>query len=267
MFGMCPKAMVPMIMASLLCLAGCGVVINTAPGNSSSSASSPQSPRRAQPPSNQSQAASAPANGSFSTTVTLAVRIIPTSGPGAQSRYPYPAELTITVPRAYASSLEAIGAAGFVIVAPKGWQGTAEEYQDGSRRVILFPPNGSPQPGGPRIVVQTDGGCLGCAWTSAAPYFAWVREHAKQAGFPFILRDLKPVATYHQSPVLHDYAFISSRTGLHVNGVAYAPFITNPHGYVFFREAQTIFPAGEHPLATIILNNLEAQFLQPNASA
>ena len=67
-----------------------------------------------------------------------------------------------------------------------------------------------------------------------------------------------------QSSILHDYQFVSTRTGLHVNGVAYAPFIQNPTGQnlpILFRNAQTIFPSGQHALATVILNNLEEQFL------
>lgn len=261
------KPLTALILGSSLLLAGCGVTINTAQGGGNSASSSSPAPSHPVSPSPVATTSSTPAPShtvSLTSTVTLPVTIIPTSFGGSASYFHYPSSITVTVPTPYASQIQAVGGADFVIISPKGWQGIASEGADGSRSVTLFPPGGSPQPGGPRILVGTDGGCVGCAWSSAAPYFAWVRAHVSQAGYPYVLHDLYPVATYHQSPTLHDYAYVSTRTGLHVNGIAYAPFITHPQGNIYYRGAQTIFPAGEHALATVILNNLEAQFIQQN---
>lgn len=257
------KSMIRLVggLGALTLLAGCGVTINTAQGGGSST-----------PPSTSSVAttSSTPApshTASTTSAVTLPVTVIPTSFGGSASYFQYPASITVSVPNQYASQIQAIGGANFVVISPKGWQGTASEGADGSRSVILYPPGGSPQPGGPRILVQTVGGCIGCAWSAAAPYFAWVRQYANQYQESTMIQGVTPVTTYHQSSILHDYQFVSTRTGLHVNGVAYAPFIQNPTGQnlpTLFRNAQTIFPAGQHALATVILNNIEQQFVQNN---
>ena len=234
------KPMTAMILGSTLWLVGCGVTINTAQGggNPSPSCSPPPSRQVSASPIAPTSSIPAPRHTvSLTSTVTLPLTIIPTSFGGSPSYFHYSSSITVTVPTQYASQIQAVGGADFVIISPKGWQGIASEGADGSRRVTLFPPRGSPQPGGPRILVRTDGGCVGCAWASAAPYSAWVRAHVSQAGYPFVLHDLYPAATYHQSATLHDYAFTSTRTGLHVNGIAYAPFIIHPQGTIYFRGA------------------------------
>ncbi len=257
-------------------LSGCGVTINTAQGGGNltptSSASAPSSrsgsPSSTSPVTVVSSTPSSSHTASTTSTVTLPVTVIPTSFGGSPSYFQYPSSITVTVPAQYATQMQAVGGANFVVISPKGWQGVAAEGADGSRSIILYPPGGSPQPGGPRILVQTAGGCVGCAWSEAAPYFAWVRQYANQYQESTMIQGATPVTTYHQSSILHDYQFVSTRTGLHVNGVAYAPFIQNPNGTnsptPLFRNAQTIFPAGQHTLATVILNNVEQQFAQNN---
>ena len=251
----------------LALLSGCGVTINTASNGGTPTQFSSSIPSSSfSQSSSTATTSSAPSTSNVSSTtstVTLPVRVIPTSFGGPPSHFQYPASITVTVPKQYASKIQAVGGANFVIISPKGWQGTASEGTDGSRSVILYPPGGSPQPGGPRILVQTAGGCTGCAWSEAAPYFSWVRQYANQYQESTMIQGVTPVATYHQSSILHDYQFVITRTGLHVNGVAYAPFIQNPTGQnlpTLFRNAQTIFPSGQHALATVILNNLEQQF-------
>ncbi len=264
------KSMIRLVggLGALALLSGCGVTINTAQGGGTQTTSSSSSPSSSSPSSPVASSPVATTSSphrrvSTTSTVTLPVTVIPTSFGGSQSYFQYPASITVSVPKQYASQIQAIGGANFVVISPKGWQGTASEGADGSRSVILYPPGGSPQPGGPRILVQTAGGCIGCAWSAAAPYFSWVRQYANQYQESTMIQGVTPVETYHQSSILHDYQFVSTRTGLHVNGVAYAPFIQNPTGQnlqTLFRNAQTIFPAGQHALATVILNNLEQQF-------
>ena len=260
-------------LGTLVLLSGCGVTINTAQGGGAQTTSSSSVPSRQVSPSSSSPSSpvtttlSPRRHVSTTSTVTLPVTVIPTSFGGSPSYFQYPSSITVTVPKQYASKIQAVGGANFVIISPKGWQGTASEGADGSRSVILYPPGGSPQPGGPRIIVQTAGGCTGCAWSEAAPYFSWVRQYANRYQESTMIQGVTPVATYHQSSILHDYQFVSTRTGLHVNGVAYAPFIQNPAGQnlpTLFRNAQTIFPVGQHALATVILNNIEQQFVQNN---
>ncbi|PSR24869.1 MAG: hypothetical protein C7B47_13770 [Sulfobacillus thermosulfidooxidans] len=221
--------------------------------------------------SSSSPSSSSPTSPSFSLssspvpstqTVTLPVAIITPSFGGGVVTFHYPAAVTVTAPVQWASQLQALGALGFVILTPKGWSGTAQEGADGSKRIVLYPPGGSAQ-FGPRILLNTSGGCVGCAWYQAAPYFSWVRQHFASAGWGTYQGPV--ISGYPLAADLRAYRAPNTQTGYHVNGIVYAPFIENPNGndQVLFRQAETILPPGEHSLATVILNNLLPQLENP----
>lgn len=193
--------------------------------------------------------------------VTLPVGIIsPTFGAGAVA-FHYPSTVTVMAPVAWATQIQAVGAAGFLVITRKGWTGQALVAADGSRQIVLYPSGGSAHRG-PRVTVTTASACVGCAWEEAAPYFSWVRQHVKAAqGISYT----GPIVRgYAVSAALRDYHAPDSRSGLRVNGVAYAPFILKAKGSgstVLFRKAQTVLPPGEHALSTLILNELTNQFI------
>lgn len=251
-------------------LVGCGVTVSIHPSGPSIQTANPavhtrQSPspkvtptRAVSSSSSSSQSSKASNPAATNETVTLPVSIIsPTFGASAV-RFSYPPTVTVTAPVSWASQIQAVGAVGFVVITPKGWTGQASEGADGSRSVALYPPTGSAKHGF-RITIQTASACVGCAWYGAAPYFSWVRQHFSSAGWGTYTGPVIP--GYAASSDLSYYQAPNTSTGLHVNGIAYAPFILNPQATVLFRQAETVLPRGEHGLATLVLNQLLNQLV------
>ncbi len=240
-------------------LAGCGVASSTSPRaslpsstlSSTSSSTQPSDLSSTAPSTSSANSPSTPA----SETVSLPVSVLTPTFGGGQVAFHYPTSLTVTVPVEWASRLQAIGTVGFVVIVPKGWTGTALEGADGSRSIALYPSGGS-STHGPRLTILTASQCVGCAWSEAAPYFAWVRQHYASAGWGTYSGPT--VSGYAASPDLRYYES-STPSGLRANGVAFAPFVLNAQSRVLFRQSQIVLAPGEHGLATLILNNLLGQ--------
>lgn len=242
---------------------GCGSVPSsptppaTAPSSASHSSPATSSSTRNNTGTSSSQSvATAPSStrtSASTASVTLPVQIVtPTFGAGSES-FSYPPEITTSVPVQWAGNLEAIGAAGFISLAPKGWIGQAAVGADGTRLVTIYPPNGSATTD-PQITISTASACVGCAWYGAAPYFSWVRSHFSSAGWGTYSGPI--IHGYAAAPDLRFYVAQNTSAGMRVNGIAFAPFINNSQSSVLFRKVQTVLPPGEHALATIVLNYL-----------
>lgn len=190
-------------------------------------------------------------------TVTLSVSTItPLFGTNPVS-FRYPSQVTVRVPRNWASQIQAVGTDGYIFLIPKGWTGSSAEGTDGSKSVNLHPA-GTSLHHGIGISLETAGACVGCAWSEAYPYFSWIRQ--RYQGMWGYADHAATIPGYHAAPNLRFYQY--KGRGRAVNGIAYAPLIRNPESTVLFRRVQTSLPSGEHGLATLMLNYLLPQITQ-----
>ncbi len=190
--------------------------------------------------------------------VTLPVTQIPTTFAVEQTRT-IPESVTVTIPAAWQGAVGAYWS-GVVLLGPAGWHGIGMFGADGSGGVTLYPP-GVKLPSnrpyyGPQITVTTAGGCLGCGDESAAAFFPYVRQHWSQ----FRIIDgpaPKPAPVLSQVALAPDvvaYRLPNTKSGLEVNGVAYSGLAGAPHYGPPFEQMNATLPAGDHALATVVLN-------------
>lgn len=138
---------------------------------------------------------------------------------------------------------------------PVGWTGSGAVGVDGSERITLFPVGGSAN-SGQRITIVGDGACVGCAAPDAAQYFSAIRQRWSQ--YAVVPNQPPPpmvrvASEFTISPNLIAYQMPPTPSGLEVNGVVYTGLI-NQASYAAFVNIRSYLPAGEHSLATVILN-------------
>jgi hypothetical protein len=193
-------------------------------------------------------------------TIALPVKILQTGyGAGPQNQtYPYPASVDVSVPQGFSSPLGAYGVADMVVVGPNEWTGIGQVGDDGSTDIGLYPVGGSPT-SGPSISISNGGGCVGCTYDFAAPYFPEVRQSEPQV--MSISSDLVPtpppgIVSNFVTPQLVEYSLPTTSNGMETNGVAYftksesAQLSNQP----YFIGMQVVLPSSQHVLALQLLN-------------
>lgn len=247
-----------LLVGIVLCLSGCGNGVSEVP--LASPLPTPSQVGTSREAKKQTSVASREPTSlrSSSSPSSITLRVVPKQpifGDNTPEHFRYPQSVTVPFHPPWTNHLEAVGADGWIILAPQGWQTYAIIAANGSRTVTLFAPGGS-QASGPHLTVYSTTSSGG-AWYGAAPYFQWVRDHFRQSGWPpytgSIIKGDQPAANlrFFQAP--------NTPNGLQVNGIAYAPFVGQLHHPLLFRKAETALPVEEHGLATILLNWLLPQ--------
>ncbi len=188
-------------------------------------------------------------------TVALPVTKVPVEFAVTETKA-IPRTLSVTIPAAWQGAVGAYWA-GFLFIGPVGWSGKGVFGADGSGGVTLYPPGANPGTApyhGPEITISTAGGCLGCGNESAAQFFPYVRQHWQS--YQVIAGPApKPAQVLSQVALSQDvvaYRLPDTPTGFAVNGVAYSQL---PSGGGFpFEQMDTVLPAKDHGLATVVLN-------------
>ncbi len=253
---------------SLFALASACVLLLTACGLAPSAAPRPAAhkvpPHAPAPPSYRSVPDGPPHPGAQGTvTVTLPVEKVPTRFAVDYGRTA-PSSVTVSIPAAWQGAVAAYWS-GTVFLGPAGWTGLGVYGADGSGGVTLYPPGVNPAKSpyhGPLVSITTAGGCMGCGDSSAAAFFAYVRQNWAQ----FRVIDVpapKPEHVLSQVALSPNVvAYRLPATGeFEVNGVAYSGLVDHRSGLPF-EQMNVTLPQKDHALATTVLNYFLANDLQ-----
>lgn len=185
--------------------------------------------------------------------VTLKVHRLPTTF-GAAVNEQVPQSVRVTVPAAWRGGVWAYWS-GMVLLGPAGWRGQGAWAADGSGSVAMWPPGGGPRRG-PRVVLFTNGACVGCGASNAAEYFPYVRRH--WADFAVVPgpapRAAKLRSETFLAPGLALFQSPDASGGLAVDGVAASALAAGKRG-ISFATMRTYLPPSASALSALILSD------------
>jgi hypothetical protein len=165
----------------------------------------------------------------------------------------YPQTISIDVPPDCGGKIDAYGAAGEVLIGPKGWVGFCLVAANGTAHVDLRPKKGNKKNGfRTSLTIGSQG--LGSTLALAAPYFPWI-----MANWDKLMETEKSAAIAIRSnfltPYLNRYEVLDAPPGEEVRGVVFSD--AEKHAgdrYWSFFQIEISLPPGERPLAECLLN-------------
>jgi hypothetical protein len=167
----------------------------------------------------------------------------------------YPSSIVVSVPLSISNQLSAYGAAGEVVVGPRGWTGRGVAAANGSISIELYPENGS-RDRGARVFVFLASPGTGSAILGAAPYSPWIQSHWKGLGFDVEPPALKAgIRLISLTPRLSSYSLANTPEGLEVRGVFFLDAQDRIQDRMWsFTQMEVVLSSGQRHLARGLLD-------------
>ena len=207
-------------------------------------------------PSRASHFAAQPKRASDTGSVSLPVVKLHTRyGIDVDSEPTYPLSVVVSVPQSISNQLSAYGAAGDVVVGPRGWTGQGLVAANGNRSIELSPKNSS-RDRGARVSVFSASTGEGSAILGAAPYSPWIQSHWRWLGFDVEPPALKGgIRLVSLTPRLTSYSLPNTPEGLEVRGVIFSDAQDRIQDRMWaFTQMEVVLSRGQRHLARGILD-------------
>jgi hypothetical protein len=190
-------------------------------------------------------------------------KTLPTSG-GISGPADHATSSAVFVPRQWSDQLCVYLAAGMELLAPKGWTGRGSIGADGGRNAQLHLPNPT-SPEGPSLAVTDCSATFYCGATDSAPLFGSVRARWKTYDLGMPMPTPLPGLSVHKNaaamgPDSMFYSLPNTRSGLIVNGVAYAGILDCKR--TMFLQMQTALAPHDSGLAQIMLEFYRQRYIE-----
>ncbi|MEI6478046.1 MAG: prepilin-type N-terminal cleavage/methylation domain-containing protein [bacterium] len=202
--------------------------------------------------------------------VTLKVKSFPTTSSNTgkdglePTEKPYPATVTVSLPRSLSTAVGAYEAGNFVFLAPAGWTGKGSIGTDGGTYVAAYPVGGT-DTSGPHFAIYDEEGCMTCISDDAATYFPdgpkWRSDNWPP---PYAASTVIFKSRTLLTPQIVSYSLPTTKDGLSQDGIAYVGMSGGKVAAPLYHTEITL-PASQHDLASTLLNDfIDRQKLKSN---